>query len=313
MTKENYHFYWKDYYQILQLHTSAEPEVIKAAYLKLVQKYNTDQNSPKFEQKWKDLNEAYEILGNPLKKTSYDREFSLREPKKHQVSPTSTAPPARPKPVVRPAIIRVSGVTPGEPRKAIFIISNEGAAYSKIRISKPNDWIKIPRLKSLSQSAKLPLEIELELTGDEWEKSYSDNIIVKLDEEETHIRIELTTIPEQPGTRQQGNRSTEEKPENKPRRDKPESSPTPPGPIIKTLTPNLRWKRIPGADYYNVWIEKRGKDAWEVVYGPQFAPFDAFTVPEKVLTPGGEYFWFAVAQGREIKNGPTSKVAYFRT
>jgi len=313
MTRENYHFYWKDYYQILQLHTSAEPEVIKAAYLKLAQKYNTDQNSSKSEQKWKDLNEAYEILGNTAKKSSYDWEFSLREPKKHQVPPPPTPPPARPRPVVRPAVIRASDVKPGEPRKVTFIISNEGAAYSKIRISKPNDWIKIPRLKSLSQSTKLPLEIELELTGGEWEKSYSDNIIVKLDEEETHVRIELTTIPEPPETKQYETHARTEKPEDRPKREKPESSITPPGPVIKTLTPMLHWKRVPGVDYYNVWIEKRGNDAWEVVYGPQFAPTDSFVVPQKVLTPGGEYFWFAVAQGRDIKNGPTSKVAYFRT
>ncbi len=313
MTKENYHFYWKDYYQILQLHTSAEPEVIKAAYLKLVQKYNTDQNSSKFEQKWKDLNEAYEILGNPEKKSSYDCEYSVKDQKKHHVPPHPQPATARPRPVVRPALIRVTSVEPGEPRKATFIISNEGAAYSKIRISKTNDWIKIPRLKSLSQATKLPLEIELELTGGEWEKSYSDNIIVKLDDEETHVRIELTTIPEPPEPGEQRPHTRTDKPEDKPKREKPESSPTSPGPIIKTLTPTLHWKRIPGADYYNVWIEKRGRDAWEVVYGPQFAPGDSFAVPQKVLTPGGEYFWFAVAQGREIKNGPTSKVAYFRT
>jgi hypothetical protein len=159
----------------------------------------------------------------------------------------------------------------------------------------------------------LPLEIELELTGGDWEKSYSDNIIVKLDEEETHVRIELTTIPEPPETKQQEPRTRTEKPEDKPKKEKSESSPTPPGPVIKTLTPTLHWKRVPGADYYNVWIEKRGNDAWEVVYGPQFAPGDSFIVPPKVLTPGNEYFWFAVTQGRDIKNGPTSKVAYFRT
>ena len=41
--------------------------------------------------------------------------------------------------------------------------------------------------------------------------------------------------------------------------------------------------------------------------------FEAGALPEERSLHWNEYFWFAVAQGRDIKNGPTSKVAYFRT
>jgi len=42
--KENWENNWKDYYQILQVHPSAEPEVVKAAYDKLARKYHPDFN-----------------------------------------------------------------------------------------------------------------------------------------------------------------------------------------------------------------------------------------------------------------------------
>lgn len=311
MPKENYDVYWKDYYEILQLHTSAEPEVIKAAYLKLVQKYNTDQDSSKSDQKWKDLNEAYEILGNTEKKPRYDLEYSRRLPKSEHVR--VSAPTPRPKPVVLPPLIRVSDVTPGEPRKATFVVTNEGAAFSKIRISKPNDWIQIPRLKSLSAKSKLPLRIELELTGDEWGKSYSDNIIVKLDDEETHVRIEFNTIPEPAGARQAAVHPKARKSEEAPKPKKALSSLNPPGPVITTLTPTLQWKRVPGAEHYNIWLEKWANEAWNVIFGPRYAYGDSIVLPEGILAPGGRYFWFAVAQGEAVKAPGTSKVQYFQT
>ena len=41
---ENWEIHWEDYYEILQIHHSAEPEIIKAAYGKLAQKYHPDIN-----------------------------------------------------------------------------------------------------------------------------------------------------------------------------------------------------------------------------------------------------------------------------
>ena len=70
--KENWENHWKDYYQILQVHTSAEPEVVKAAYDKLARKYHPDVNKEvAAQQRMKDINEAYDILGNPEKRNRY--------------------------------------------------------------------------------------------------------------------------------------------------------------------------------------------------------------------------------------------------
>ena len=59
----------KDYYKILQVDPSAEPEVIDAAYKRLALKYHPDTNqSPDSRLRMQDLNRAYEILRNPKKR-----------------------------------------------------------------------------------------------------------------------------------------------------------------------------------------------------------------------------------------------------
>jgi hypothetical protein len=68
----------KDYYQILQVVPQAEPEVIEAAYRRLMRKYHPDalpldeQGSDQAVRKAQELNEAYEILGNVEKRCAYD-------------------------------------------------------------------------------------------------------------------------------------------------------------------------------------------------------------------------------------------------
>lgn len=65
---------FKDYYQILQVHHDASPEVIKAAYRKLCTLYHPDTNgNQKEEMRMMDINEAYRILSDPDKRTEYQK------------------------------------------------------------------------------------------------------------------------------------------------------------------------------------------------------------------------------------------------
>jgi curved DNA-binding protein CbpA len=64
----------KDYYRILQVDPSAEPEVIAAAYKRLAFKYHPDTNkSPNAHYRMQEINEAYHVLNNPASRTEYDR------------------------------------------------------------------------------------------------------------------------------------------------------------------------------------------------------------------------------------------------
>ena len=64
---------YKDYYKILGVERSADEAKIKSAYRKLARKYHPDVNkSPDAVAKFKDINEAYEVLSDREKKSRYD-------------------------------------------------------------------------------------------------------------------------------------------------------------------------------------------------------------------------------------------------
>ncbi len=65
----------KDYYEVLGIDKKASQEEIKKAYRKLARKYHPDLNpgDKSAEQKFKELNEAYEVLGDEKKRTEYDQ------------------------------------------------------------------------------------------------------------------------------------------------------------------------------------------------------------------------------------------------
>ncbi|MFC2036213.1 DnaJ domain-containing protein [Chloroflexota bacterium] len=66
----------KDYYQILQVHPTAEQEIIRAAYDRLAKKYHPDVNqAPSSTKKMTDINEAFEVLGNLERRRSYHPEW----------------------------------------------------------------------------------------------------------------------------------------------------------------------------------------------------------------------------------------------
>ena len=67
----------KNYYEVLGVSNSADLEEIKKAYRKLSKKFHPDKNDGDsfFENKFKEINEAYEILSDSEKRKVYDSEF----------------------------------------------------------------------------------------------------------------------------------------------------------------------------------------------------------------------------------------------
>lgn len=65
----------KDYYDILGISKGTSDDEIKKAYRKLAMKYHPDRNpdNKEAEEKFKDINEAYQVLSDPQKKSQYDQ------------------------------------------------------------------------------------------------------------------------------------------------------------------------------------------------------------------------------------------------
>lgn len=65
----------KDYYDILGLQKGASDEEIKKAFRKLAIKYHPDKNqgNKEAEEKFKEINEAYQVLSDPQKRAQYDQ------------------------------------------------------------------------------------------------------------------------------------------------------------------------------------------------------------------------------------------------
>ncbi|MGL4343430.1 MAG: molecular chaperone DnaJ [Metamycoplasmataceae bacterium] len=64
----------KDYYEVLGISKNANASEIKSAYRSLAKKYHPDKNKDHdAEQKFKEINEAYEVLSDDAKKANYDK------------------------------------------------------------------------------------------------------------------------------------------------------------------------------------------------------------------------------------------------
>ena len=69
----------KDYYQILGVSRKESPNGIRDAFRRLAKKYHPDKAGPEGKSQFQDIMEAYEVLSDPEKRTSYDRKLDFEQ------------------------------------------------------------------------------------------------------------------------------------------------------------------------------------------------------------------------------------------
>ncbi len=70
----------RDAYEVLQVHRRAEPDVIEAAFRRLARKYHSDVSGmDDGGRRMRELNAAYEVLRDPLRRAAYDRDLQAQE------------------------------------------------------------------------------------------------------------------------------------------------------------------------------------------------------------------------------------------
>lgn len=177
---------WKEACQILGVPESATDTEIKEQYMYKAQLLHPDKNQDKPETVRKKaeselalINQAYTFLNNPN-----NNPYKIP-----------------PKLAIEPMGIRFKDVKIGEKKSTTLTIRNGGGPYTSIWIdNNPAPWLTIAAVKSIT-SERLPLEVTLEGTGSgEPDKTYSCDLLIKLENETTHIvdsatvKIELYTI-----------------------------------------------------------------------------------------------------------------------
>src|SRR4051794_25952964 len=82
-----------DYYEILQISPDASPEEINRAWYRVVRNYRRSTATPEAVQHKQAVDEAYEILYDPIKRQAYDAERSAAV---QRLCPTCGRPADRP-------------------------------------------------------------------------------------------------------------------------------------------------------------------------------------------------------------------------
>src|SRR3989441_11277172 len=72
---------FKDYYKVLGVDRNADQKAISVAYRKLARQYHPDVNKATgAEEKFKEINEAYQVLGDADRRAPYDQMYEAYQP-----------------------------------------------------------------------------------------------------------------------------------------------------------------------------------------------------------------------------------------
>jgi len=203
MAKFNAKF--KDHYKVLGVNPNASLSEIKKARRDLLQEYHPDKFKSALkwvqdaaEQKTKEINEAFDVLKDPIKRKIYDEEYNKHYNHNNTDIEDEDILTIKPKPEVDKSYIKFDSVTPGDIKTDYFIIRNTGGNYKDVDIfvENPNSWLRIASLSSLSPNQKdeLPIKVELEANAEDWGSNYIEYIVIRIDDEEIKVIIALNTI-----------------------------------------------------------------------------------------------------------------------
>ena len=83
----------KDLYKVLGVSRDASQDAVQQAHRKLVRKYHPDANAedPQAEERFKEIQQAYETLSNPQKRREYDKRFHTSSKEDSRRSPAGAA------------------------------------------------------------------------------------------------------------------------------------------------------------------------------------------------------------------------------
>lgn len=123
-----------DPYEVLQVASTADDTVVRAAYRALAQRYHPDVAGPSGEFRMREINAAWEVIGDPEHRAAYDLERAASGTRRSPATTVGTDPPGRRPPdpdvATRPAPPRsappwtgAAGPAPGRPSGSVLDFS----------------------------------------------------------------------------------------------------------------------------------------------------------------------------------------------
>ncbi len=181
----------KDYYHILGVHPKAEEEVIKAAYNGLAKKYHPDLNpSADAAERMKEINEAYEVLGDPARRADYEEAYAS-----HFGNEFSTDPPVL---KVKPKTLNFGDLKAGETAEKRLVVENHGGPLKgslNIDESQCRDWATV-NARPLVDDSVFPLEVMVEIDTTDLSpgETYRARILLQYLDEEIAIPVRVVIL-----------------------------------------------------------------------------------------------------------------------
>lgn len=135
-----------DFYKILQVDPEADPDVIEAAYKRLARKYHPDLNkSPDANQRMKEINLAYEVLGDEGSRLEYHEEWRGVYGESHSSRLNLSADwlsGARPTVTLSPEEVRFENVQRGQAMQADVTMSLSRRGRFRGEMRPQQAWLK---------------------------------------------------------------------------------------------------------------------------------------------------------------------------
>ena len=78
-----------DYYELLQISVNAEPETVHRVYRLLAQRFHPDNAETGNEARFRQLSEAYKVLGDPERRAKYDVMYARRRQDRWRLASSS--------------------------------------------------------------------------------------------------------------------------------------------------------------------------------------------------------------------------------
>jgi len=159
-----------DLYKILQVDPAAEPEVVEAAYRRLALKYHPDvSTAPGAADRMRDLNMAYEVLGDASRRADYDDVHGRAGGRRGRVASAPrrrNTPPPRLR--VEPQSLQFGPLPKGATQTAELHVQMEGVGSLKGSVRPNQAWIRTSVSDADDQSAIIEVTVDTAALRDGW-------------------------------------------------------------------------------------------------------------------------------------------------